>query len=129
MRTAEILRFNTLDDTLHLRDTQDMVHQEKRSRTIPIALLVDDGAPVNPMFFHDPPYAHDLLMPQRDITWYFPHSVTVLTHWQSLYSDGTCAGWWGLERLLGRLQKQHGNDLAWSTCSELAKRVTGSGTT
>lgn len=30
---------------------------------IPIALLVDDGAPVNPMFFHDPPYAHDLLMP------------------------------------------------------------------
>ncbi|MBM4094157.1 MAG: hypothetical protein FJ276_32840, partial [Planctomycetes bacterium] len=31
--------------------------------SIPIALLVDDGAPVNPMFFHDPPYAHDLLMP------------------------------------------------------------------
>ena len=30
---------------------------------ISIALLVDDGAPVNPMFFHDPPYAHDLLMP------------------------------------------------------------------
>jgi hypothetical protein len=30
---------------------------------IPIALLVDDGAPVNPMFFHDPPYAHSLLMP------------------------------------------------------------------
>ena len=30
---------------------------------IPIALLVDDGAPVNPMFFHDPPYDHELLMP------------------------------------------------------------------
>lgn len=30
---------------------------------ISIALLVDDGAPVDLMFFHDPPYAHDLLMP------------------------------------------------------------------
>ena len=30
---------------------------------IPVALLVDDGGPVNPMFFHDPPYAHALLVP------------------------------------------------------------------
>ena len=30
---------------------------------ISIALLVDDGAPINPVFFHDPPYAHDLLIP------------------------------------------------------------------
>ena len=28
-----------------------------------MALMVDDGAPVNPMFFHAPPYAHALLMP------------------------------------------------------------------
>ncbi len=46
--------------------------------------------------------------------------VTLLTHWQSLYSDGTCAGLWGLERLLARLQKQYGPDLTWRTCSELA---------
>ena len=48
--------------------------------------------------------------------------VTILTHWQSLSSDGTCAGLWGLECLLGRLRKQYGDDLAWTTCSELAKQ-------
>jgi hypothetical protein len=30
--------------------------------------------------------------------------VLLLTHWQSLFSDGTCAGLWGLEQLLMRLQ-------------------------
>lgn len=49
--------------------------------------------------------------------------VTLLTHWQSLYSDGTCAGLWGLELLLIRLQKHYGGELQWATCSELAKRV------
>lgn len=49
--------------------------------------------------------------------------VTILTHWQSLYSDGTCAGLWGLELLLGRLRKHYGDDLVWATCSEMAERT------
>lgn len=53
--------------------------------------------------------------------------VTVLTHWQSLYSDGTCAGLWGLERLLRRLKKQYGSDLVWITCSELAAQAAATG--
>lgn len=51
--------------------------------------------------------------------------VTVVTHWQSLYSDGTCAGLWGLARLLARLRKIYGNDLCWTTCSELAAQAAG----
>ena len=49
--------------------------------------------------------------------------VTLLTHWQSLHSDGTCAGLWGLELLLARLKKHYGDDLEWVTCSELAERT------
>lgn len=49
--------------------------------------------------------------------------VTILTHWQSLYSDGTYDGLWGLERLLARLEKRYGSELAWTTCSELAERA------
>ena len=51
--------------------------------------------------------------------------VTILTHWPSLYSDGTCAGLWGLERLLRRLRKRYGDDLAWATCSQLAQAAAG----
>lgn len=49
--------------------------------------------------------------------------VTLLTHWQSLYSEGTCAGLEGLELLLSRLDQRYGEELQWCTCSELAKRV------
>jgi len=49
--------------------------------------------------------------------------VTLLTHWQSLYSDGTFAGLWGLEYLLKLLRKHYGNELAWTTCSELARQA------
>jgi hypothetical protein len=49
--------------------------------------------------------------------------VTILTHWQSLHSDGTFAGLWGLDLLLGRLQANYGDDLAWTTCSELAEKT------
>ncbi|MEI6809429.1 MAG: hypothetical protein WCN95_11970 [bacterium] len=49
--------------------------------------------------------------------------VTILTHWQSLYSDGTYAGLWGLERLLKRLQNVYGCELRWMTCSELAEQA------
>lgn len=46
--------------------------------------------------------------------------VAILTHWQSLYSDGTCAGLRGLERLLKRMRNVFGNDLRWTTCSDMA---------
>lgn len=49
--------------------------------------------------------------------------VTILTHWQSLYSEGTYAGLWGLERLLRRLRQRHGDDLEWVMCSELAEQA------
>ena len=49
--------------------------------------------------------------------------VTILTHWQSLYSDGSCAGLRGLADLLKRLHKRYGDGLQWSTCSELAEKV------
>jgi len=54
--------------------------------------------------------------------------VTILTHWQSLHSDGTSAGLNGLELLLGRLQKNYGDDLAWTTCSELAAQTVAAAT-
>ncbi len=47
--------------------------------------------------------------------------VTILTHWQSIYSDGTCAGLQGLERLLARIHKRYGDELTWTSCSELAE--------
>ena len=49
--------------------------------------------------------------------------VVILTHWQSLFSDGTVAGLWGLEKLLGRLDERFGSELVWMTCSELARRA------
>ena len=33
----------------------------------------------------------------------------------------TSTNGWGLERLLARLQKRYGSELAWMTCSELAE--------
>lgn len=53
------------------------------------------------------------------------HPVAILTHWQSLYSDGTCAGLWGLERLLNRMRRCYGSDLAWTPCSDLAAGAAG----
>ena len=49
--------------------------------------------------------------------------VLLLTHWQSLFSDGTCAGLWGLARLLQRLRKVFGRELDWVTCSALAAKT------
>ncbi len=49
--------------------------------------------------------------------------VTILTHWQSLYSDGSCAGLRGLAVLLKRLRKVYGDNLLWSTCSALARQT------
>lgn len=49
--------------------------------------------------------------------------VLILTHWQSLFSDGCCAGLQGLSTLLGRLRAHYGSDLAWTTCSALAAQA------
>ena len=51
--------------------------------------------------------------------------IAIMTHWQSLFSDGTYAGLWGLERLLERLHKQYAGVLEWTTCSELATQAAG----
>ena len=53
--------------------------------------------------------------------------VVLLTHWQSLFSDGTCAGLWGLGKLLGRLRKVYGRRLSWTKCSELAEGIAQAG--
>jgi len=47
--------------------------------------------------------------------------VVLLTHWQSLFSNGRAAGLWGLERLLARIEKQLGSELQWMRCSDLAR--------
>lgn len=49
--------------------------------------------------------------------------VAILTHWQSMFSDGTGVGLWGLERLLKRLERVYGARLTWTTCSELARQT------
>jgi len=49
--------------------------------------------------------------------------VILLTHWQSLYTQGTGLGLEGLATLAERIQKVFGNELEWVTCSERAKRL------
>ncbi len=48
--------------------------------------------------------------------------VVLLTHWQSLYTQGTGLGLEGLNTLLERVQKVFGKSLEWVSCSELARR-------
>ncbi|MCK4623953.1 MAG: hypothetical protein KAV00_01490 [Phycisphaerae bacterium] len=49
--------------------------------------------------------------------------ITILTHWQSLFSNGRCAGLAGLERLLKRVERIFGGDVQWMRCSELARQA------
>jgi hypothetical protein len=51
--------------------------------------------------------------------------IAILTHWESLYSDGTRAGLRGLDKLLARLSKQYADDVVWTTCSEMAAQAAG----
>jgi len=51
--------------------------------------------------------------------------LTLLTHWQSLFSDGTWAGLWGLDRLLARLNERYGRELDWTLCSGIAASMSG----
>ncbi len=50
------------------------------------------------------------------------HPVVLVTHWQSLYTQGTGLGLEGLAALAERIQKVFGNSLQWTTCSDLARR-------
>jgi hypothetical protein len=48
--------------------------------------------------------------------------VVIVTHWQSLYTQGTALGLEGFTALAERIQKVFGSSLEWVTCSELARR-------
>jgi hypothetical protein len=50
------------------------------------------------------------------------HPVILLTHWQSLYTQGTGLGLEGLSALAERIQKVFGNSVEWISCSERARR-------
>ena len=54
------------------------------------------------------------------------HPVVLVTHWQSLYTQGTGLGLEGLGALAERIQKVFGNSLEWVSCSELARRYVSS---
>jgi hypothetical protein len=49
--------------------------------------------------------------------------VMLLTHWQSLYTQGTGLGLEGLQTLMERIQEVFGNTHEWMSCSERAKRL------
>jgi hypothetical protein len=50
------------------------------------------------------------------------HPVILLTHWQSLYTQGTGLGLEGLSALAERIRKVFGNGVEWVSCSERARR-------
>jgi hypothetical protein len=54
------------------------------------------------------------------------YPVIMVTHWQSLYTQGTALGLEGFSSLAERIQKVFGSSLEWVTCSELARRFVDS---
>jgi hypothetical protein len=50
------------------------------------------------------------------------HPIVLVTHWQSLYTQGMGVGLDGLDALAARIQKLFGDSLEWVSCSELARR-------
>lgn len=50
------------------------------------------------------------------------YPVVIVTHWQSLYTQGTELGLEGLTVLAERIQKVFGSSFEWVKCSELARR-------
>ncbi len=56
--------------------------------------------------------------------------IVPVTHWQSLFSNGTQTGLWGFETLLERMRRRLGDRIEWMRCSDLAhlavKRTAGS---
>jgi len=49
--------------------------------------------------------------------------IVLLTHWQSLFSNGRAAGLWGLARLLERIDETFADDVTWVRCSDLARQA------
>ena len=49
--------------------------------------------------------------------------LIILTHWQSLYSEGRRSGLRGLEKLIRRIDSVFGNDVEWTDFSTLARAV------
>jgi hypothetical protein len=47
--------------------------------------------------------------------------IILLTHWQSLFSDGFAAGLKGFQRAIGRIEDVFGDEVEWVTCSGLAR--------
>jgi len=54
------------------------------------------------------------------------YPVVLLTHWQSLYTQGTGLGLEGLRALAERIGKIFADNLEWVSCSELARRFVSS---
>lgn len=54
------------------------------------------------------------------------HPVVIVTHWQSLFTQGTELGLEGLATLAERIKKVFGTSFEWVKCSELAKRFADS---
>jgi hypothetical protein len=54
--------------------------------------------------------------------------VVVVTHWQSLYTQGTKLGLEGLTALAERINKVFGSGFEWVKCSEMAERFVASQT-
>jgi hypothetical protein len=50
------------------------------------------------------------------------HPVILLSHWQSLYTQGTGLGLEGLGALAERIHKVFGKNIEWISCSERAQR-------
>ena len=48
--------------------------------------------------------------------------IVLITHWQSLFSNGSRAGLRGLDTLCARINRTFGAEVEWVTCSELARR-------
>jgi hypothetical protein len=55
------------------------------------------------------------------------YPVVIVTHWQSLYTQGTALGLEGFATLAERIQKVFGQNLEWVKCSELAARFANEG--
>ena len=54
------------------------------------------------------------------------YPVVIVTHWQSLYTQGTGLGLEGFTSLAERMQKVFGSAIEWVPCSEMARRFAAS---
>lgn len=145
------------------------------SGPIPVSLIIDDGSPVDPLFYELPGYETPFLVPheftrrvadtcdQFNLRGKFTlipmpsflgridkslkrvpqehleeflklirelietgYPVVVVTHWQSLYTQGTGLGLEGLASLAERMQKVFGSTIEWVPCFEMARRFASS---